>query len=164
MSAVSWAIPSMRHGFHSTGETRRRRESPKFFIARTVPAMLTQVLRLPEDHDDPVERAHGRAVLRRQRRPAGRRISRPRVGARGEAAEEDARGAHVVAHVDQQDRQVARAPEDGGEHDAADDLGEEREEAPAPSSATPATTSAVSATTTTIAAILKRRATYWSAR
>src|SRR5688500_12767566 len=40
-SIVPWSNPSSRTGSYSTGRTSRRLESPMFFIARTVPAMLT---------------------------------------------------------------------------------------------------------------------------
>ena len=39
-SLVPWAIPSKRYGSYSTGRTRRRRDTPMFFIARIVAAML----------------------------------------------------------------------------------------------------------------------------
>jgi hypothetical protein len=46
--------------------------------------------------------------------------------------DEDARGAHVVPHVDEQDGQVARPPEQPGQHDQPARLGEQRDERLAP--------------------------------
>src|SRR5690606_35252334 len=122
MSDVPWAIPSIRQGLHSTGDTRRSRVRPKFFIARTVPAMFTRSWV-----------SHRTTTMRSSPSTAGAaelpvtRLIRG-VVAGGEAAEEHPRGADVVADIDEQHRQVAGAPQDRGEHDPADHLREEWEE------------------------------------
>src|SRR5215203_3536893 len=122
-SPVSCAIPSIRHASHSAGVTSRRRVRPKFFIARTVPAMFT---RSCVSQRTTTIRSVGRSPDTRSDRAVP--VVRLLRGPGGDAAEEHPRGADVVPDVDQEDGEVARAPEDGGEHDPADHLGEEGED------------------------------------